>query len=83
MDKLKVLKTYPTQFEAELVKSKLESEGIEAVLQSADMANVLPSLDYAEGIHLMVEPEDFDEATAIVDSVDDDVPDDMELGIGE
>jgi len=83
MENLRLLKTFATQFEAELVKAKLERNGIETMLQGQDLANVLPSLDYAEGIHLFVEPEDFDTALALVDSPDDDLSEDMEIGTEE
>jgi hypothetical protein len=78
MTNLKLLSTYPTEFEVELVRSKLEREGIEAMVEAQDRSNVIPSLDYANGFHLYVEPEDFDRATAIIESPDDDLTDDLE-----
>ncbi len=78
MKNLKLLSTYPTEFEAELVRTKLEREGIEAMIEAQDRSNVLPSVDYANGIHLYVEPEDYDQAKAIIDSPADDLTDDME-----
>ena len=78
MKNLKLLSTYQTEFEAELVRGKLEREGIEAMIESQDRANVLPSLDYAGGVHLYVEPEDLERAQAIINSTDDDLMDDME-----
>jgi hypothetical protein len=78
MKHLKLLSTYQTEFEAELVRGKLEREGIEAMIESQDRANVLPSLDYAGGVHLYVEPEDLERAKEIVNSTEDDLTDDME-----
>jgi Putative prokaryotic signal transducing protein len=78
MKNLKLLSTYQTEFEAELVRTKLEAQGIEAMIESQDRANVLPSLDYAGGVHLYVEPEDLERAKAIINSSDDDLMDDME-----
>ncbi len=78
MKNLKLLSTYQTEFEAELVRAKLEREGIEAMVEAQDRSNVLPSVDYANGFHLYVEPEDYDRAKAIVDSTEDDLTDDME-----
>jgi hypothetical protein len=83
MKDLILLSTYPTEFEAELVVSKLEAEGIEAMLEAQDRSNMLPSVDYANGFHVYVEPEDFDRATAIVESTEDDLADDMEPEIGD
>ena len=78
MKNLTLLSTYPTEFEAELVRSKLEAEGIEAMLEAQDRSNVIPSVDYANGFHLYVEPADYDRARAIVESTEDDLSDDME-----
>jgi len=78
MTNLKLLSTYQTEFEAELVRGKLEREGIEAMIESQDRSNMIPSLDYAGGIHLYVEPEDLARAKSIIESTDDDLSDDME-----
>ena len=73
-----LLATFQTEFEAELVRTKLEREGIEAMVEAQDRSNVIPSLDYASGFHVYVEPADYDRAHSIVESPDDDLPDDME-----
>ena len=78
MKNYKLLNTYQTEFEAEFVRTKLKREGIEAFLEAQDRSNVLPSLDYSNGIHLYVEPEDLDRATQIINATDDDLTDDME-----
>ncbi|HZK76345.1 MAG TPA: DUF2007 domain-containing protein [Candidatus Kapabacteria bacterium] len=78
MTNLKLLSTYQTEFEAELVRGKLEREGIEAMIESQDRSNMIPSLDYAGGVHLYVEPEDLARAKSIIESTDDDLTDDME-----
>jgi len=78
MKDLTLLSTYPTEFEAELVRSKLEGEGIEAMLEAQDRSNVIPSVDYANGFHLYVAPADFDRARGIVETTDDDLTDDMD-----
>jgi hypothetical protein len=78
MKNLKLLSTYQTEFEAELVRTKLEDEGIEAMIESQDRANVIPSLDYAGGVHLYVEPEDLERAKEIINNTSDDLMDDME-----
>ncbi len=78
MKNLSLLSTYQTQFEAEIVRTKLEREGIEAMIEAADLANMMPSLDYANGIHIYVEPEDLARAKEIITTTDDDLMDDME-----
>ena len=78
MKNLKLLSTYQTEFEAELVRGKLEREGIEAMLEAQDRSNVLPSLDYSNGYHVYVEPEDLDRAKEIINNTEDDLTDDME-----
>jgi hypothetical protein len=78
MTNLKLLHTYQTEFEVQLVLSKLETEGIEAMIQAEDRSNMLPSLDYANGYALYVEPEDFERAMAIISTTDDDLTDDMD-----
>ncbi len=78
MKNLKLLSTYQTEFEAELVRTKLESEGIEAMVEAQDRSNVLPSLDYSNGIHLYVEPEDLERAQEILNSTQNELSDDME-----
>jgi hypothetical protein len=83
MKDLTLLSTYPTEFEAELVRSKLESEGIEAMLEAQDRSNVIPSVDYANGFHLYVEPADYDRALVIVENTADDLAEDMEPEIGD
>ncbi len=75
---LKLLSTYQTEFEAELVRGKLEREGIEAMIEAQDRSNVIPSLDYSNGFHLYVEPEDYQRAEEIINTPDDDLTDDME-----
>ncbi len=78
MTNLTLLATYQTEFEAELVHTKLEREGIEAMLEAQERSNMIPSLDYAGGYHIYVEPEDFERAKAIIESPDDDLTDEME-----
>ncbi|HEY3876945.1 MAG TPA: DUF2007 domain-containing protein [Candidatus Kapabacteria bacterium] len=79
MKNLKLLSTYQTEFEAELVRTKLEREGIEAMIEAQDRSNVIPSLDYSNGFHVYVRPEDFAEAEALVNDPDDALEDDMEI----
>lgn len=65
----RLLKAFTTEFEAELVRTKLREEGIETYLQAEDMGNVFPSLEYSNGMNVYVEPADYDRATALVNSI--------------
>lgn len=78
MTDLILLKSYPTEFEAELVRTKLEREGIAAMIQAEDLSNVLPSLDYSNGVNVYVNPADMMRAQEIVNTPDDDLTDDMD-----
>ena len=78
MKNYKLLNTYQTQFEAEFIRTKLEREGIEAFIEAQDRSNVIPSLDYSNGIHVYVEPEDLDRAMQIINTASDDLTDDMD-----
>lgn len=78
MNHLKLLYSYQTEFEAQLVQTKLEEQGIESMIQAEDRANVLPSLDYSNGFSLYVEPEDYDRAIGLITTTDDDLTDDMD-----
>lgn len=78
MTDLILLKSYPTEFEAELVRTKLEREGIVAMVQAEDLSNVLPSLDYSNGVNVYVNPADLTRASEIVNTTEDDLTDDMD-----
>ena len=83
MSTLKLLKNYPTDWEAQLLKSKLASEGIESVIETADTSQMLPYLNFASGYQIFVEPEDYAEAFEIVNNPDDAITDDAEVGTGD
>lgn len=83
MKDLILLKSFPTEFEAELVRTKLEKEGIVAMIQAEDLSNVLPSLDYSNGINVYVNPADLSRAQAVVNRVSDDLTDDMDTSDSE
>ena len=78
MKDYKLLETYQTEFEAELVQTKLDRLGISAMLQAEDRSNVLPSIDYSNGYHVYVNPEDYDRAIALISSSSDALGDDMD-----
>lgn len=78
MQDLVLVRSYATEFEAELVKGKLEREGITAMIQAEDLSNVLPSLDYANGINVYVNPADLARVKEILNTTADDLTDDMD-----
>jgi hypothetical protein len=80
MEGLQLLKTFDTDFEAELVKQKLAEAGIECFAQSSDSDNMLPN---TEGVGIYVEPYDFEKAMWLVTNSKDDLTDEMEVGGGD
>ncbi len=81
MSEMMLLKTLSSEFEMEIVKQKLDELGIETFAQSNDMDNLLPAMDYATGVRLYVNEEDFETAHQIITSEFDDLDDDMEVGV--
>lgn len=78
-----LLTTVSTEFDMEIIKAKLADAGIECLIQSNDPDNTLPMLDYASGIKIFVLPEDLEKATWLVTNTEDDLEDDMEVGVGD
>ncbi len=83
MDNLVLLTTVNNEIEAEIVKQKLAEAGIESLMQAADTDSMLPALDYTRGVGIYVESEDFDVAQGMIGSGEDDLDDDMEIGVGD
>ncbi len=83
MNDLKLLVTMPSEIEAEIIKQKLLEAGIQSLIQAADMDNMLPPLDYTRGVAIYVAPDDFETAQGLIGSGEDDLDDDMEIGVGD
>ena len=83
MEGLQLLTTLNSDFEAELIKQKLEEAGIESFIQSGDAENMLPSVDSVSGIGIFVEPYDLEKASWLINNTKDDLDDDMEVGGSE
>ncbi len=83
MENLILLTTVSTEFDMEIIKAKLIDAGIECFVQSNDPDNTLPMLDYASGIKIYVLPGDLEKATWLVTNTEDDLDDDMEVGVGD
>lgn len=83
MAELVHLVSVPTEFEADLIKQKLAETGIETFIKSEGAEHVYPSVDFVSGIDLYVLPEDFEKASWLVTNTEDDLTDDMEVGVGD
>lgn len=83
MDNMILLTTVSTEFDMEIIKAKLNDAEIECFVQSNDPDNTLPMLDYASGIKIYVLPSDLEKATWLVTNTEDDLEDDMEVGVGD
>ena len=83
MDNMILLTTVSTEFDMEIIKAKLLDAEIECFVQSNDPDNTLPMLDYASGIKIYVLPGDLEKATWLVTNTEDDLDDDMEVGVGD
>lgn len=83
MDNMILLTTVSTEFDMEIIKAKLLDAEIECFVQSNDPDNTLPMLDYASGIKIYVLPSDLEKATWLVTNTEDDLTDDMEVGVGD
>lgn len=83
MGNLVLLTTVSNEIEAEIYKQKLAEAGIESMMEAADTDSMLPSLDYSRGVGLYVEEEDFEVAQGMIGSGEDDLDDDMEIGVGD
>ncbi len=58
--------TYMTKVEAELSQAALAAAGIESYLKDEDAGGMLPFLQQTEGVQLLVEPKDLEEATLVL-----------------
>jgi hypothetical protein len=83
MDNMMLLTTVSAEFDMEIIKAKLNDAGIECFVQSNAPDNTLPMLDYASGIKIFVLPDDFEKANWLVTNTEDDLDDDMEVGVGD
>jgi len=52
--------------EAELAKTTLEAAGIEAFLKYEDTGGMIPGLQFTEGVELLVDPSNLEEAKTLL-----------------
>jgi hypothetical protein len=58
--------TLPNDLEAHLAQATLSAAGIVSVLKFEDVGGMFPSLDNSDGIELMVDVKDVEEATNLL-----------------
>ena len=73
MENLKPLKIFNSIIEAEIAKSFLSSNNIESWIFADDAGNMYPSQDIVNGVRLMVGKDDYDNARALLDSMERDM----------
>ena len=62
-----VIRTYPSDFEAQFAQADLEAEGIPSILLRDDAGGMLPALAYVRGVRLAVRAEDARAAIEVLD----------------
>ena len=70
MENLKLLKIFSSTIEAEIAKSFLMSNNIRSWIFADDAGNMYPSQDIVNGVKLMVPKDEFDDARALLDSME-------------
>jgi hypothetical protein len=58
--------TFVNEMEAELGQATLAAAGIESYLKFEDTGGMMPSLQQTEGVQLLVEPQNLDEAKLVL-----------------
>jgi len=67
-DSLKLIKTFNSRIEAELLKSFLDSNGIKSIIISDDAGEMYPSAQVYWGVKLFVNERDYELALNLIDS---------------
>jgi hypothetical protein len=67
-DAIILLKKFRSDFEAQLAKTKLESEGIPSMVMSDDAGGMEPQFQFIRGVSLMVRREDAEAAREILEA---------------
>ena len=68
--------SYATEVEGRLGQAALAAAGIESYLKYEDAGGMYPFMQQTEGVHLLVKPEDAEEAKAVLTTpaTEDDAP---------
>jgi len=68
MEDYVVVATYISEIDAELAQATLAAAGIESVLKYEDTGHMIPVLQQSEGVKVLVNPKDLEEAKTILSS---------------
>lgn len=68
MEDYVVVATYINEIDAELAQATLAAAGIESILKYEDTGHMIPVLQQSEGVKVLVNPKDFEEAKTILSS---------------
>jgi hypothetical protein len=60
--------TYSNEIEAELAQATLAAAGIESYLKYEDTGHMMPPLQQSEGVEVLVNPKNLEEAKTILSS---------------
>jgi hypothetical protein len=63
-----VVRTFPTEFEAQFAQADLEAEGIPSILLRDDMGGMAPALQFVHGVRLAVRAEDARAAIQVLET---------------
>jgi len=63
-----VIRTFSSEIEAEMAMSALEAAGIESVMRRDDCGGVQPAMGWTAGVQVVVNDEDVDAATDVLDA---------------
>lgn len=69
--KMALIQTCGSRFEAEQFVSFLKGSGIDGVIFADDEAGLLPALSFQSGVKVFVHEEDFERAIKLMNSLDD------------
>jgi hypothetical protein len=68
MEGFELVATYSNDVEAELAQATLAAAGIESFLKYEDIGGMMPVLQQSEGIKLLVDPKNLEEARLVLSS---------------
>lgn len=68
VDNLKLIKTFNSRIEAELIKSFLDANGIRSIIVSDDAGEMYPSAQLYWGVNLFVAQKDYETAFNLISS---------------
>lgn len=63
-----LLRTFSNEIEAEMAMSALEAAGIQSAMRRDDCGGVQPAMGLTGGIQVIVDDENLEEATAVIDA---------------